>query len=123
MIAAGIYKAATGIDTSAEEINLAGERVWNLQKAANLREGFERKDDEFPERWVTEPLKTEKGEEVYLHNYTKTKRLNKADADELLDGYYEEREWDVKRGIPTKDKLVKLGLDDVAKDLEKRKLI
>jgi len=38
----------------------------------------------------------------------------------LLDAYYKERGWDPKSGIPTKEKLVSLGLKDVAADLEAR---
>jgi len=29
-----------------------------------------------------------------------------------LDDYYQERGWDIERGIPTERKLVELGLDD-----------
>ena len=38
----------------------------------------------------------------------------------MLDEYYEERGWDVKTGIPTKEKLVALGMADIADNLEKR---
>lgn len=119
---AGFYKASTGIDITPQEVTRAGERVWNLQKAANVREGFTRKDDEWPERWLNEPIKYEKGD-MWLQNYNKTKRITKVEAEQLLDDYYDERGWDIKAGIPTKDKLVSLGLADVAQDLEKRGLL
>ena len=41
----------------------------------------------------------------------------------MLDDYYDERGWDIKRGIPTKGKLVQMGLPDVAADLEKRGML
>ncbi|NSW92246.1 MAG: hypothetical protein HPY74_16510 [Firmicutes bacterium] len=37
----------------------------------------------------------------------------------MLDEYYAERGWD-KNGIPTKEKLAELGLEDVIKDLERQ---
>ena len=37
----------------------------------------------------------------------------------LLDDFYDERGWDSKTGIPTKSKLLELGLDYVIKDAEK----
>jgi aldehyde:ferredoxin oxidoreductase len=46
-------------------------------------------------------------------------RLSPDDLERLLDNYYEERGWDVKRGIPSKEKLMSLGLDFVAEDYEK----
>jgi aldehyde:ferredoxin oxidoreductase len=46
--------------------------------------------------------------------------LTREDCQKLLDDYYDERGWDIKTGIPTKDTLLELGLGDVAKDLKKR---
>jgi aldehyde:ferredoxin oxidoreductase len=34
-----------------------GERVYNLERCFNVREGFNRKDDTLPKRFFTEPLK------------------------------------------------------------------
>ena len=36
----------------------------------------------------------------------------------MLDAYYEERGWDIKTGIPTKDKLTELGLEEQAEMLK-----
>ena len=38
----------------------------------------------------------------------------------MLDEYYEVRGWDVETGIPTRETLHELGLDDIAEDLQKR---
>jgi aldehyde:ferredoxin oxidoreductase len=122
VIAASYYKAVTGISLTPQEFTKIGERVWNLQKAANVREGFTRKDDEFPSSWLTEPIRSEEGD-IYLQNYNKTKRIDQAEAKELLDGYYDERKWDTAKGIPTRATLTRLGLADVADDLEKRELL
>ena len=36
----------------------------------------------------------------------------------MLDAYYEEKGWDIEKGIPTRRKLEALDLEDVAEDLE-----
>jgi len=46
------------------------------------------------------------------------RELNQETMDEWLNEYYEERGWDAKTGRPTKRKLLSLGLESVAKDLE-----
>jgi aldehyde:ferredoxin oxidoreductase len=49
---AGLYSEATGIEISPEELKKAGERIWNLCKLLNVREGFSRDDDKWPGLWV-----------------------------------------------------------------------
>ena len=52
--------AATGIKKFADMQYLAqvGERIVNLERAYNVRAGFNRKHDTLPERFLTEPLHT-----------------------------------------------------------------
>jgi aldehyde:ferredoxin oxidoreductase len=38
--------------------------------------------------------------------------------DDLLDQHYEFRGWDKKTGIPTRERLVQIGLEDIARDME-----
>ena len=38
------------------------------------------------------------------------KRLTKGDLDQMIEDYYEERGWDRDNGVPTREKLVQLGL-------------
>ncbi len=100
--------AITGLDYDGNKLVEAGERIWNLQRAFNAREGFSRKDDRLPHRLTAEPLPNgpDKGSVVHL--------------EEMLDKYYEARGWDKTTGWPTREKLASLGLDYVAKDLEER---
>jgi len=102
-----LLTAATGISFTKEKLDKIGERIFNLERAFNVREGFSRKDDTLPIRLLTEPLKEgpAKGHSVKL--------------EPMLDEYYKARGWDVKTGIPTKEKLEELGLKDVAEELEK----
>ncbi len=122
VIAVGMYHAVTGMSVTPEEFMEVGERVWNLQKILNLREGFGRKDDCFPPRWVSEPIRFGDSE-VYLQDYTRSRRLNKTDTEKMLDDYYDERGWDLASGNPTEAKLISLKLEDVARDLRKAGLL
>jgi aldehyde:ferredoxin oxidoreductase len=112
---AELYSAATGIESSPQQLLHCTERTWNLHKAISVREGFSRKDDTFPDQWFL-PMKTD-GDDLLLTDYYKTKILTKEDLSQFLDDYYEERGWEIAKGIPTQEKLIELGLDEVAKDL------
>ena len=101
--------AVTGIDEFAKIENLMtiGERVWNIEKAFNVREGFSRKDDTVPDRMTMEPMPDGPCKGHVLH------------LDTLLDQYYESRGWNKKTSYPTRDKLKSLGLANIANDLER----
>lgn len=114
---AEIYSAVTGLETTAQDLLDAGARGQVLYKVINLREGFTRKDDKFPDRWF-EPLISETGEEVYLADYFKNP-LSREDCEKILDDYYDELDWDIKLGIPTKRRIIEVGLGDIAEDLDK----
>jgi len=108
---AELYSAATGIETSADELKLAGERVFNLYKLLNAREGFDGADDAFPEVWL-KPLETPDGVQTLTDYYGKHV-ITAEDLRLLLDDYYDERGWDIEKGIPTREKLADLGLDEI----------
>jgi aldehyde:ferredoxin oxidoreductase len=98
-------EAVTGLSFTPEEVMQAGERVNNLARAFNAREGFTRADDTLPERLMTEPLKA---------GASKGQVLSKEDLDTMLDEYYTLRGWEVKTGAPTRAKLTDLRLEYVA---------
>lgn len=99
--------AVTGFSYDKDKLLQAGERIWNMQRAFNVREGFSRKDDRLPHRLTAEPVPSgpDKGSVVHLEN--------------MLDQYYEARGWNRVTGIPTGGKLISLGLEYVVKDMEK----
>jgi aldehyde:ferredoxin oxidoreductase len=111
---AKLFSAYTGLNISPTEMMKAGERILNLIKAFNIREGLTRIDDDFPSRFYSEPLKKGSSEGA---------ALSRVYINRLLDTYYRLRGWNVKTGNPTEEKLGGLGLEDVAEDLVKRKLI
>ncbi|MBI4958260.1 MAG: aldehyde ferredoxin oxidoreductase family protein [Desulfovibrio sp.] len=98
---ADFMSSITGIDCSAEGFAKLGERVFNLEKMFNLREGFTRADDVLPERFYAEPLTVgPKAGAV----------LKKAEFAAFLDDFYKARGWDPATTKPSKEKLESLGL-------------
>jgi len=114
-----LYSAATGIEKTPKEFLKDAERAFNLSRFMNAREGYTRKDDRFPDKWF-EPLKRpDMGIELELMDYFGTKKVNREDSEQMLTDYYDEHGWDVKTGNPTKEKLIELGLDKAAAELDK----
>ena len=113
------YSAATGFDITPRELLRAGERVFNLEKLLNVRAGFSREDDRIPPVYLQNievPLPAREGER-YLTDWF-GRRLTREDLEGMLDNYYEERGWDIQRGMPTKSKLTELGLEQFAEIME-----
>lgn len=83
-----------------DHLRAACERVVNLERCFNAREGLTRKDDTLPGRFLKEPLGTECGPSAG----------SVVELEPMLDEYYEARGWDVRTGLPTASKLDSLGL-------------
>lgn len=107
---AELFSAATGIEYSNEDLMRCGERIMNLKKLLNVREGFKRKDDQVPDLWKR-PMCSPEGI-LETMDYFQEKIINHDDFENILDDYYKERNWDVSKGIPTKEKLKELGLEN-----------
>jgi aldehyde:ferredoxin oxidoreductase len=105
---AELYSGYTGWDTTPQEIQKVGERIFNLIKAYSVRQGFTRKDDEWPERFYKESVP---------EGPSKGASLSRDKMHRLLSEFYEVTGWDKKLGIPSKKKLLELGLDYVADEL------
>jgi aldehyde:ferredoxin oxidoreductase len=105
------YSACTGIQRRPREMMKRGERIFNVMKAYNVREGFTRKDDRLPPRFY-EPIPS---------GPAKGAVLQRSVIEGRLDEYYKLRGWSVARGIPTREKLDELGLSNFAEDLTKCK--
>ncbi len=101
--------AVTGIEQFAdsEYLQRVGERIVNLERAFNVREGFNRQQDNLPRRMLSEPLLTRgaPGEGQMVR-----------DLDKFLDRYYQVRGW-TEDGIPSPQKLNELGLSYVLRDI------
>ena len=114
-VLAEAYSALTGMETSPEKLKAIGEKVINLYKLLNVREGFSRKHDTPPDV-ILRPIQTPDGEQA-LTDYYRKKTYTREDLERLLDTYYDDRGWDIKWGIPRKEKLIELGLKEFVKDL------
>ena len=94
---ARLLSKATGVTFTPEDFLLLGERVWNLERLFNLREGFTKEDDTLPRRFLEEPL---------LEGSTKGQVV---ELEQMLDEYYRFRGWD-DEGRPTPRKLAQLDI-------------
>ena len=93
--------AATGWEFTILDLLQVGERILNLKRVLNLRWGWNPKHEKLPSLFM-QPL-TEGGTAGYV-----------PDVEKLLTDYYQARAWDRKTGKPTREKLLELGLDEVA---------
>ncbi len=93
--------AISGIDWDAEKFMETGERIFNLEKMFNLREGFTREDDQLPERFFAD---------AYTMGSEKGAKLDRQEFNELMDAFYAERHWDPKTTCPKDEKLKQLKL-------------
>lgn len=107
---AGLYSATTGNAFTAGELIKTGERIFNMAKIINVREGFTREEDRVPETWFR-PMESPEGT-IEMMDYYETKVITKEDIEKNLDDYYKERGWNIKRGVPTKQILQNLGLEE-----------
>jgi aldehyde:ferredoxin oxidoreductase len=96
-----IIEAVTGWEFGVADLRKAGERIYNLERAFNVREGMTRADDTLPKRLLEDPLPEGQAEG----------QVNNLEV--LLDPYYEFRGWDKTTGKPTPEKLRELGLEEV----------
>lgn len=105
---AELVSAATGWNFNEKKLLKIADRISNIEKAFNIREGWKRTDDNLPVRFFKEPVHTGpmKGE------YIDKKKFKK-----MLDKYYELRGWDEK-GLPLDETLNDLGLQEVVAQLK-----
>ena len=95
---ARLLATVTGIECSTEGMLAVGERIWNLERLFNMREGFARDDDTLPLRLV---------QERPPGGHSKATPIE--DLGPMLEAYYRARGWDPS-GCPTPETLARLGL-------------
>ena len=103
---AKMISAITGwTEFDEEEFRKMGERIYNLERIFNVREGLTRADDTLPKRLLEDPLPEGPAAGHVVH------------LDPMLDAYYDLRGWDKKTGKPTFEKLKELGLGKIAEKM------
>ena len=104
-----MINGVTGWSLNLAEVESLGERIYNLERAFNCREGVSRKDDNLPRRVANEPIPSGASQGMYCPP---------EEFNGLLDEYYRLRGWDA-NGIPSAEKLKDLGLEEIIRDLRK----
>ena len=99
-----LINAACGYQWTVSDMMAVGERGWNMKRAINNRLGLTAANDKLP-RQLLEPYATG-GSAGFV-----------PDIQSMLQAYYQARGWDPATGYPSREKLVNLQLDDVARDL------
>jgi aldehyde:ferredoxin oxidoreductase len=105
---ADLWYWVTGERLDYAELLKRGRKIYTLGKCFNARHGLDRKDDYLPDRAY---------EDVLNDEFNKNVVVKRKEWDAALDGYYKARGWDVKTGIPKKETLKALGLNDAAEEL------
>jgi aldehyde:ferredoxin oxidoreductase len=99
-----LINAACGYSWTVDDMMRCGERGWNIKRAINNRMGLTAQNDRLPKAML-EPF-PDGGSAGYV-----------PDLKNMLAAYYEARGWDAVTGKPRREKLLELGLGDIAKDL------
>ncbi|MEM2197330.1 MAG: aldehyde ferredoxin oxidoreductase family protein [Nitrososphaerota archaeon] len=99
---AHVYKLVTGFQASTTEIIKCAERMVNLARLYNLREGLTWADDTLPPRIMNDPIP---------EGPAKGSRVTHEELKLLVLDYYEARGWN-KHGIPSTSKLSELELEE-----------
>jgi aldehyde:ferredoxin oxidoreductase len=98
-----LVNSACGAGLSLQELQLIGERGWNLKRVINNRLGLTRSNDRLPKS-LLQPY--EDDPDGYV-----------PDFNAMMEAYYLARKWNSLTGYPEVEKLEELGLDWVIQDL------
>ena len=88
------------------ELLVCAEKISNIRQAFNIREGLTMKDFRLPDRVIGKPP---------LQSGPTAGRT--VDSELMVSDFLEAMDWDVTTGKPSKEKLLSLGLRDVAAEL------
>ena len=96
-----MWNLSTGFNHTVESYLQCGERIWNLIRMFNLREGHNSSDDNLPARLFRDS---------FTKGPAKGIQIKKDEFKDSLKEYYSLRGWSNK-GIPTSNKLMELDLE------------
>lgn len=102
---ARLLEAATGRSFTGNKIITIGERIYNLERVFNAREGFNRKDDTLPKRLIETPL---------TEGHSKNRVV---ELEPMLNEFYKLRGWN-HQGIPELETLLNLKLTEARAPIE-----
>jgi len=96
-----LVRATTGWPTSAFELMKLGERVIQMTRYYDIREGMSKDEDRLPERFFT----------PFPGGPLKGLKIDKSAFEKARDTYYDIACWDKETGAPSLGKLQELGID------------
>ncbi len=126
-----VFSAVTGVEADEDDLNRMGERIFNLQRAVLLKQGWGgREGDNLLDHFHDQPLKSvffdpecivpgPNGKPVSRHGEV----VDRENFEKMKSEYYALRGWNMESGYPTRKKLKELELDDIADELDERGLI
>jgi len=102
-----LYTAATGWTLTRDNLLHTAARVVNVERAHNCRLGLTAADDTLPPRFTEDPMPEgpSKGQVYDI-------------LEPMKEAWYTVQGWNPETGIPQRETLEKLGLGDIADDLE-----
>ncbi|MFH1031874.1 MAG: aldehyde ferredoxin oxidoreductase N-terminal domain-containing protein [Chloroflexota bacterium] len=126
-----VYSAITGDEKDEDGLNQLGERVFNLQRAIRLRDGWGKiQKDRLFDIFYNTPMQTARFNEHCIvpdKNGNPVSRKGKVvetdKFEKMMSEYYQLRGWDAKSGLPTEARFKELEISDIYADLKKRKLV
>ncbi|MEM3789123.1 MAG: aldehyde ferredoxin oxidoreductase C-terminal domain-containing protein, partial [Candidatus Bathyarchaeia archaeon] len=102
---AKLYSLVTGLEITSDEMRLTAERIVNLTRLFNIREGLGRRDDMLPWKVMNVPIPGKGPSHIAS--------ISQQELNMMLEDYYLAREWNEK-GVPKLEKLKELGLEEFA---------
>jgi aldehyde:ferredoxin oxidoreductase len=101
-----VLNAVAGYDYTVEEFLKCGDRITNLLRAYNIREGLVPDDDTLSPRLLEAPQDGPQKGKSFAETFLKVRSC-----------YYCEKGWDAATGKPLPETLRELDLDDLIKDI------
>ena len=96
-----LYNAATGRSLTRAEMFIAAERLVNLERCHDAREGMTCENDKLPQRFFR----------PFPGGVHQGKAIDPVKLAEMKSVYYRTRGWDPETGLPTPEKLREFGLE------------
>lgn len=126
-----LFTAVTGMATDEAGLNLYGERIFNLQRAILLREGWQPGESDVPAAFnFSEPVQTDPlNPHLLVPGPTeepasvKGNVLDRKKYEQMREEYYRLRGWDPGSGLQKSGTLERLDLSDLAEDLKEKGLL
>lgn len=126
-----LFSVVTGIETDEDGLNRYGERIFNLQRAILLREGWQAVEDDAPPEFnFTQPIVFDKlNPQLIVPGPTeepvsvKGKVLDRAEFEQMRRRYYRLRGWDPDTGLQKPEVFDRLDLPEVGGELRDRGLV